>query len=59
MIDLTQEDLKILVTVLDSVNFKLLDAPKVLPLRQKLADAIVPDKPPVVPKPVVDADIVK
>lgn len=45
MIDLSQEEIKILVMVLDSVNFKLVDAPKVIPLRQKLADAIEPEKP--------------
>jgi len=44
MIDLSQEELKILVSIMDSVNFKLVDAPKVLPLRAKLFDAIVPEK---------------
>jgi hypothetical protein len=44
MIDLSQEELKILVSIMDSVNFKLIDAPKVLPLRQKLYDAVVPEK---------------
>jgi hypothetical protein len=54
MIDLSQEEIKILVAVLDSVNFKLADAPKVVPLREKLFAAIVPDKPVV-----KDAEIVK
>lgn len=40
MIDLSQEEIKMLILVLDSVSFKLIDAPKVIPLRKKLGDAV-------------------
>jgi len=54
MIDLSQDEIKLLVAVLDSVSFKLVDAPKVLPLLEKLGKAIEPEKPKV-----EDAEIVK
>lgn len=41
MIDLSQEELKFLVALLDSASFRLLEAPAVLPLRQKLANSII------------------
>ncbi len=56
MIDLSQQELKLLVGILESVNYKLDGAEVTLPLFKKLKGAILPE--PEKDKP-VDGEVIK